>query len=511
MPFILRGPAEAHVLFEGPVEGDAFDGNGNGRDDVVTELVSLKLTNGTGTVALMLNPAQRSMGEIEELVNNNLGRLDLNPFHPGDADSFFDVFFEIDVGGGFVLHNEKALRIQARISEKPPIARYFHILPTAGPIELFDAAGRPSGVFLVKAEHYTGDIEVDLFEMTAAQFELIDPKGTVELIRLRGPSTAHVFFEALEGQAVDDDSDGQDEVQTELVSLELKGDSSMGTVQVRLNPSIPSLGEIEEQKNNTPGTLDLPPFAVSGQANSFFDLFFEIALPDGTVLHNQRPKRLSSVIRNKPPAQGDQYEGPEVVPLLFANGEPSGYAIGASLHVPFPADRDVDGVIDIEDNCPDTYNPDQLDRDGDGIGDACDTNVPDLITPTLVAGPPVITAQGVEVPIGVVVKNQGSGPAGVFKVSTHYVDPLGRSFVVAFTVPGETDTWYPFTDVALAPGAQVVFNGKVAFHSSVRNVQVTLTALADSCSGDEFMPPYCRVSESSETNNLSSGILLNLP
>jgi choice-of-anchor B domain-containing protein len=36
------------------------------------------------------------------------------------------------------------------------------------------------------------------------------------------------------------------------------------------------------------------------------------------------------------------------------------------------SDIDDDGIIDAQDNCPENYNPNQIDNDGDGIGDSCD-------------------------------------------------------------------------------------------------------------------------------------------
>lgn len=44
-------------------------------------------------------------------------------------------------------------------------------------------------------------------------------------------------------------------------------------------------------------------------------------------------------------------------------------------------DGDRDGIPDSMDNCPKTYNPDQKDTDGNGVGDACDTNTTTVIDP----------------------------------------------------------------------------------------------------------------------------------
>ena len=61
---------------------------------------------------------------------------------------------------------------------------------------------------------------------------------------------------------------------------------------------------------------------------------------------------------------GESYEPGRAYPIMDGNA-----MIRALVREP---DRDGDGVPDTLDNCPDVFNPLQVDSDGDGVGDACE-------------------------------------------------------------------------------------------------------------------------------------------
>ena len=182
-------------------------------------------------------------------------------------------------------------------------------------------------------------VEIDHFERSVATLEIIASDGTAETVTVYGPSEMQVYFEGTsEGDALDDNGNGRDEVATELTSLMLSGQSPvLGSVTLDLNPALVSLGGMEEQVNNTSGLLDLPPFAETGRADSFFDVFFVIEV-SGIPLHNVSPMRMSSAISHKPPASTDTYEGIEDVELHDASGNLSGIAIHVASYnfVPEP-------------------------------------------------------------------------------------------------------------------------------------------------------------------------------
>jgi hypothetical protein len=64
--------------------------------------------------------------------------------------------------------------------------------------------------------------------------------------------------------------------------------------------------------------------------------------------------------------------------LVHASGEYGGMVEGPLVR---ELDTDNDGIPDDTDNCPNTYNPDQVDADGDGIGDACEPGADPTPTP----------------------------------------------------------------------------------------------------------------------------------
>jgi hypothetical protein len=177
--------------------------------------------------------------------------------------------------------------------------------------------------------------EVDEFPESVAKVYLITP-GQNLTIDLMGPTTVHVFFEGeVEGEASDNDGDGLDEVSTEIVAMKLTGNSPLGPVEVHLNPATRSIGEVEEITNNTPGVLDLPPFTTNGTANSYFDVYFELVMGE-FVFRTNEPKRMETVIRHKPPQEGDTYQNLDMIPLVDLYGLPTGFFVGNVSHTPVP-------------------------------------------------------------------------------------------------------------------------------------------------------------------------------
>jgi hypothetical protein len=185
--------------------------------------------------------------------------------------------------------------------------------------------------------------EVDQFPTSKGQITIHWPDGTDEQVPVSGPTTVKVDVSALG----DTDRDRLEQVPTEIVNMMLVGDTKFGPIVVGVrdparSPFRPSVGEIEESKNKTRKTLDLPPFTPAGSATSFFDVFFEVKFPDlGLRLHNDgdHPLHMDSLITHKPPAADETYQRQSSTPIvLFDENENAiPVTIGACEHTPNPS------------------------------------------------------------------------------------------------------------------------------------------------------------------------------
>jgi len=182
----LSGPTTVEVDL-----GSLADADADGREEIQTEIVQMELTGTSallGPVTLRLrdpakHPFQRSLGEMEENNNVQAGRLDLlgdNPplcvEHPSPphncvgttADSFFDVFFEVEAAG-MVLHNHTPKHMATTITHKPPASGETYENPD--PIPLYNES------------------EVQVATVTST-FHTPNPAvgGIAELLPVAGPS-----------------------------------------------------------------------------------------------------------------------------------------------------------------------------------------------------------------------------------------------------------------------------------------------------------------------------------
>jgi hypothetical protein len=124
-------------------------------------------------------------------------------------------------------------------------------------------------------------------------------------VTVTGNAVMEVSFEGpTPGAAMDNNGNGRDELAAQLTSLDLIGiDPFFGTVKIGLDPGVACDGQLEEQANVTPGVLDLAPFTAAGQADSFFDVFFEIELVDlGVTLRTAHAKRIEAILDGLPAA-----------------------------------------------------------------------------------------------------------------------------------------------------------------------------------------------------------------
>lgn len=147
---------------------------------------------------------------------------------------------------------------------------------------------------------------------------------------------------------------------------------------IYLCPLDPTLGCIVIDIRCTVGTLDTDEAAIIRNEGTRLGLAREVYNGQNDLLDGWRvtaPEEcldaLDTIIPgDESSASSPSSEPPSSSPSSSASSEPSS---SSSPPPPDPDyDQDLDGVLDVDDNCPLVANPDQTDTDDDGIGDECD-------------------------------------------------------------------------------------------------------------------------------------------
>jgi hypothetical protein len=152
-----------------------------------------------------------------------------------------------------------------------------------------------------------------VFTNACVRVELAQPIAGQAVVFTKGTAELAVDHATL----ADSDLDGFEEVQIELTdAFFTESGTAFGTVTVELaDPSIHPLldrrsrGEMEENLNATPGALDLPPYVISGTAEtSLEEVYLQATISGGLAngrAHHDVPLKLEGTFTHSPPNTGD--------------------------------------------------------------------------------------------------------------------------------------------------------------------------------------------------------------
>ncbi len=365
---ISAGPITETVILWGwatvqaAIGSDGATQNFAGPDQVQTELVSMSLTGEStrllpGPVKLSISaedlahspPIFLSEGFITELMDDNPGVLDVAPFGSGGSgDSFFDVFFEIEVSGQ-VLHTHSAKHMQTIISHKPPAEGETYV--GVNPVQLFDQLHNPQPITITRATHtipYIANFDLPAVAGTAVFSDGVQ----LHTVPLLGRMTLPAFVNEDGQGAQDQDLNGLDEASAELDMLFMTGMTETLEVTITrrtetLSPFFRSGCTVEENANLSPGVLDVPPFvgtnvAAHSEADGntsfschwYVEQLFTFGSPrsgdqasGASMLHNGKPMTITGTLSEFPLGAGDILQSQNAVPLLDESDMPSGWTL----------------------------------------------------------------------------------------------------------------------------------------------------------------------------------------
>lgn len=252
----------------------------NGRRVVDTEILSLDLSgvmSGLGNVRIVktFDPAYPSWGMVQARSNK----------HDFSADSFFDVFMLWRTPQGIMLP-ERVLRVTGKVMSLPSFDEYSAakgtnvnlLFPTNnGTLNVGKITGfsLKLGALLPDAPLLAG---TDCLA-SHASMEVEFTDGSHETVPLSGLTTVK------RSAPSDMDADGKWDVKTEIVSMELFGNSQtlFGPVTLTNNPTGNSVGGTRQRTSGE----NFP-------ADSFFDVFLLVQSSFGTIGLNNSAARLTA-------------------------------------------------------------------------------------------------------------------------------------------------------------------------------------------------------------------------